>query len=388
MTDRINILHMLPDLQIGGGQTLLLENIRTLDAACFRHTVCHVWPRDEMGERFRAAGAAIVDLGLRSPRSEPAAVLRLIRTAGDRRIDLVHSNNTPEDLRLGVLLSRLRRLPLAITLHGARGTRSRLRPRLYKAALWRLARRNLAGVIAVSDPVRDAWIPHFRALGLPDDRLTTITPALDLGRFRFPPDAGTRDRIRGALSLTPDTALLVNVSRLVPRKGHAFLLDLVERLRRLGRPVALALAGDGPLRPEIEAAVARRELDVRLLGNVEDVPALLAAADVFVFPSETESFGIAPLEAMTAGVPVVAAELPALASFIDNGRSGLIAPQGDLDCFAGHVEALLADPGLRARLTSAAREVVEARYSTEQGARRMAEFYAASVRRPNPRPRG
>jgi glycosyltransferase involved in cell wall biosynthesis len=378
---------MLPDLRIGGGQTLLLENIRTLDPARFRHTVCYVRPREEMAERFRAAGAEIVDFGLRSRRSEPAAVLRLLRTARDRRIDLVHSNNTPEDLRLGVLVSRLGRLPLAITLHGFRGTPSRLRRRLYKAALWRLARRHLSGVIAVSDPVRDAWIPHFHTLGLPDDWLTTVTPALDLARFRFPPDSGTRERVRATLGLAPDTGLLLNVGRLVPRKGHALLLDLVERLRRDGRPVALALAGDGPLRPEIEAEVARRGLDVRLLGNVEDVPALLAAADVFVFPSETESFGIAPLEAMAAGVPVVAAELPALASFIDTDRNGLIVPQGDLDGFAVQVEALLANRGLAACLARAARDVVEARYSTEISARRMAEFYAATVRRAGSRPR-
>ena len=82
------------------------------------------------------------------------------------------------------------------------------------------------------------------------------------------------------------------------------------------------------------------------------------------------------------------ADLQALATFIDHGRNGLIAPQGDLDRFAGHVEALLSDHGLRARLSSAAREVVETRYSTEVSARRMAEFYAASVRRPDPRPLG
>jgi glycosyltransferase involved in cell wall biosynthesis len=378
---------MLPDLQIGGGQTLLLENVRTLDPARFHHTVCYVRRREEMAERFRAAGAEVVDLGLRSRRSEPAAVLRLLRTVGARRIDLVHSNNTPEDLRLGIFVSRLRRLPLAITLHGFRGTPSRLKRRIYKAALWRLARRNLAGVVAVSDPVREAWAPHFRALGLPDNRLTTITPALDLGRFRFPPDARTRDQVRGALGIAPDTALLVNVGRLVPRKGHSLLLDLVERLRRDGRPSALALAGDGPLRPQIEAEVARRGLDVHLLGNVEDVPSLLAAGDVFVFPSETESFGIAPLEAMAAGTPVLVAELPALASFIDNGHSGLIVPQGDLDGFVGQVEMLLADRGLSARLAQAGRDVVEARYSTEISARRMTEFYAESVRRSGPHPR-
>jgi glycosyltransferase involved in cell wall biosynthesis len=372
---------MLPDLRIGGGQTLLLENIRTLDAARFHHTVCYLRPREEMAQRFRAAGADVVELGLGRRRSEPAAILRLLRTAGDRSIDLVHSNNTPEDLRLGVILSRLRRLPLAVTLHGFRGTPGRLRLRLYKAGLWQLARANLAGVIAVSDPVREAWAPHFRALGLPDDRLTTITPALDLGRFRWSADPGARDRVRGALGLAPGTPLIVNVSRLVPGKGHALMLDLVDCLRGAGRPAVLALAGDGPLRDEIAAEVAARRLDVRLLGTVEDVPALLAAADVFVFPSETESFGIAPLEAMAAGVPVVAAELPALASFIRHGESGLITPQGDLDRFVGHVQALLADRALRDRLTRAGREVVEGRYSTEVCAGRMAEFYVASLRR-------
>ena len=387
MTGRIHIVHMLPDLKVGGGQTLLLENIRTLDAMRFRHTVCHVRPIEEMDARFRAAGARTVDLGFRRRRSEPAAILRLLRSGGGG-VDIVHSNNTLEDFRFAVILSRLRRLPLVLTLHGARGTPRGAKAR-YTAMLWRLAQPRLAGVIAVSDPVRESWAPHFRALGLPDERLVTITPALDLGRFHFPPDPETRRIERAALAIPSAARLLVNVSRLVPGKGHAFLLALVEHLRRCGEDVVLALAGEGRLRGEIEHEVALRGLGaaVRLLGNVEDVPALLAAADVLVFPSENELFGIAPLEAMAAGVPVVAAELPALATFIRGGISGLIAPQGDLETFAGHVRALLNDATLRDRITAAARHAVESEYSTEISADRMASFYAASIRQSAPRPR-
>jgi glycosyltransferase involved in cell wall biosynthesis len=381
VTGPIHIVHTLPDLRVGGGQTLLLENIRTLDPACFRHTVCHVRPIEEMDARFRATGARTVDLGLRRRRSEPAAILRLIRSGG-WGVDIVHSNNTPEDFRFAVVLSRLRQLPLVVTLHARRGNARGAKAR-YEATLWRLAQPRLAGVIAVSDPVHESWAPHFRELGLPDGRLATITPALDLGRFRYPADPETRRIQRQALGIPSAARLLVNVSRLVPGKGHAFLLALVERLRRCGEDVVLALAGEGRLRSEIEGEVALRGLGgaIRLLGNVEDVPSLLAAADVFVFPSESESFGIAPLESMAAGVPVVAAELPALASFVRSGVSGLIAPQGDLETFAGHVRALLDDAALRDRITTAARHAVESDYSTEISARRMADFYAASLRR-------
>ena len=299
----------------------------------------------------------------------------------------MHSNNTLEDFRFAVILSRLRRLPLVLTLHGARGTPRGAKAR-YTAMLWRSAQPRLAGVIAVSDPVRESWAPHFRALGLPDERLVTSRLRSISAVFTSPRSGDQTYRASGVGHPVGGAAPGERESAR-PRQGTCI------SARACGTPPTVR--GGRCARARWRRAAARRD---RARGGAARAwrsrsptwerrrrARSPAAADVLVFPSENESFGIAPLEAMAAGVPVVAAELPALATFIRGGISGLIAPQGDLETFAGHVRALLNDATLRDRITAAARHAVELEYSTEISADRMASFYAASIRQSAPRQR-
>ncbi len=141
---------------------------------------------------------------------------------------------------------------------------------------------------------------------------------------------------------------------------------------RRARPARLALLGDGPERPRIEAEVRARGLggDVEFLGEQLDVVATLRRAHVFLLPSETESFGLAALEALACGVPVVASRAGGLPEVIREGEEGFLLPVGDVDAMAAAVGRILDDAALHRRMSAAARAGAVARVRARADGRR------------------
>jgi len=141
------------------------------------------------------------------------------------------------------------------------------------------------------------------------------------------------------------------VARLHEEKGHAVLWRALPDVLREVPGLVVLCAGDGPHRPALEADVRRLGLGpaVRFLGQRSDVPALLSLSSLVVLPSLAESFGLAALEAMSLGRPVVASRAGGLPEVVADGETGLLADVGDAAGLAAAMRALLADPG-RARV--------------------------------------
>jgi len=224
------------------------------------------------------------------------------------------------------------------------------------AAIVRWAAPRLDAIVAVSDSSARA-IERF--LGLPGLRVRTIHNGVEAAPAREPRAPGPVPTI-GA------------IGRISAEKGFE---DLVELLRRL--PAArVVLVGDGPQRGELEARAAAAGVGERLelTGWQPDPGRLLAGFDLLVAPSRAEgSPPLSALEAMMAGVPVVAADVGAVSEAVEDDVTGLLVPAADPAALAAAVERLLADPELRARLCHRARELV----ATEFGAARMAARFEA-----------
>jgi glycosyltransferase involved in cell wall biosynthesis len=171
---------------------------------------------------------------------------------------------------------------------------------------------------------------------------------IDLGvfspRFRDP-------GIRSAAGADEETPLLLLVSRLVKEKDLADLVEVDAELRRRGVRFRLALVGDGPMRPELEAKLP----DAHFAGHQsgEALARWYASADVFVFPSTTETLGNVVLEALASGLPAVVVDRGGPQDLVDPGVTGYVARANDIADIADHVERLLRDPALRAGMADA-----------------------------------
>jgi N-acetyl-alpha-D-glucosaminyl L-malate synthase BshA len=157
------------------------------------------------------------------------------------------------------------------------------------------------------------------------------------------------------------------------------VLDVVRAFAQIRRalPAVLVFVGDGPERPAAEALAEELGLlpDVRFLGKVDAVADLLRCADLFLLPSASESFGLAALEALACGVPVVATDVGGLPDVVQDGVTGALVPVGDTEALAGRSVALLSDPA-RLATTRAACVRSAARYSADLIVPRYEELYA------------
>jgi L-malate glycosyltransferase len=146
---------------------------------------------------------------------------------------------------------------------------------------------------------------------------------------------------------------------------------------RADRPARLRLVGDGPERPRIEAQLHDLGLtaDVEFLGERIDLPTVLRDAALFLLPSETESFGLAALEAMACGLPVVASAVGGLPEVVVDGETGFLRPVGDVDAMAACAVHLLQDESLRHRVATAARRRAETHFRVEPAVDRYLAVY-------------
>lgn len=232
------------------------------------------------------------------------------------------------------------------------------------------------GVSAVSESLRAATYRQFRVSG----RIRTIYNFVDTAEWRRVATGGLRERFA-----RPGEIIIMHASnfRAVKRLDDVLAVYLGVK-RQL--PARLLLVGEGPELARILSLVRAEGLEdeVAFLGNQEDVVELLSIADLFLLPSAEESFGLAALEAMACGVPVVATRAGGLPEVIEDGVSGYLCPVGDVPAMVEAAVAVLSHPGRREAITAAARRRVEEKFSADRIVPVYEDFYREVLADPWP----
>jgi glycosyltransferase involved in cell wall biosynthesis len=217
--------------------------------------------------------------------------------------------------------------------------------------------------------------------GIRGERITVLHNAVrPTSDGPVPVDAATRERRRADLGIAPDERIILCVGRLSKEKGQMDLVAAIDRLRQMrpAEPVRLILAGDGPARPQIVEAIQSMGLSgqVTLAGHIPDIGRYYQAAELVVIPSLSEGSPNVLLEAMAAGIPVVATPVGGIPEIVTHGESALLVPPQDPGAMAEAINLLLSSPSTAISLAQQARAKVEADYTPEGRAGSLIEIYA------------
>lgn len=363
---------------IGGMQNHTAELTRALDRRGTTQVVLTTRPPTAAGEQRFGEHARVVRVGLPVPRCRqlwavPAA--RRVRHLA-AHADLIHAH-LGEDLAvvpLAMLAARQRGAPLVLTIHTSlrytlRGGHPRaLLLRSLGAALEARGQQRADAVFTLTPRLANLLVDD----GLPPERVHVIPSGVNRALFdRAQPDP------------FPDLPgrRVGFVGRLAPQKGVQVLLEAAALLQTPN--VQVLLVGDGPDRARLEREITARRLGqrVHITGFLphDRIPAVLAHLDVFVMPSVYEELGSAIIEAMYAGLPIIATRVGGIPDVIDDGRTGVLVPSGDAVAWARAIDTLLIDRPAAGRLAEAARRAADA-YDWDTLAGRVHDIYRHLVR--------
>ncbi|HZM26591.1 MAG TPA: glycosyltransferase [Gemmatimonadales bacterium] len=340
----------------GGSEQVLLQLLAGLDRGRWRPVLLH-HPEPGLArlvDGARSAGVQVDSVPRVTDRNFPIRLPQLVSAIATQRPAVVHAQlNWPLACKFGLLAATLGRVPAVVAtvhlvieelLNGS----VRLQGRIFGVGVHRY--------LAVSEHVRGRLAA---GMGWPEQKLRVVPNGIDPAPFSQPFDPALRQWLtRGS-----QRPLVFTAARLSPEKAIDVLVSAAARVPE----AVFAIAGDGPERAAIRMQVEALGISerVRLLGARSDIPALLAACDLFVLPSLVEGLPISVLEAMAAARPVVATRIGGTDEVVMDGRTGLLVPPQDPEPLAAAIRSFLADPERGRQAGKAGREQLLARFTSK-----------------------
>lgn len=216
---------------------------------------------------------------------------------------------------------------------------------------------------------------YLEYTGVDSAKIRLVPNGHDVDRYQTM--TAPRETVRASLGVAPDDRLAIYVGRLIPSKRVCDLLDATARLKRDGRPVRVLVVGEGPERERLEQQSAALGLasTVRFAGRRLDIPDLLQAADMFVFPSETEGLSNAVIEAALAGLPIVACDIGGVREIVLDGDGAYLVPVRQPEALARAVTQVLDDPEQATQRARRSHESAVNEYAIERVMQRLYTIY-------------
>jgi glycosyltransferase involved in cell wall biosynthesis len=363
-------MHVINAMNLGGAEMVVLEHVRHAGPDVESH-VCAVndggWALKE-AERL---GARTFVLGKQGGRIH--AVRRLSRAMEAAGIQVANGHN-PSGGFYATLAGRWARVPLVIrTEHSIHhpGRHASAYTAIVEPALTAMTDR----VICVCEAVRKS---QAERLGWASSRFTVVPNGISAVPIEL-----DREAARTRLGWSGDDRVALTVASLTPAKAQVVLIEAFAEVARSIPTARLMIAGDGPLRPDLERQIRELSLGDRiaLLGVRNDVPILLAAADAFVLSSNREGLSMSLLEAMRAGKPAAVTDVGGNGESVAQGVTGLVVPPANAAALAEALVTLLSDPVKAAQWGAAARRRWEQTYTADHMARSTEQLYRSELAR-------
>ena len=366
-THSVVILHCITELSIGGAQNALLRLLANLDRQRYQPVVASLFNADgAVAMQIRGLNIPVIDLEMPN-KWRLDALWRFYRLLRKLRPAVLHTwmfhANIP-----GRIIGRIAGVPNIISSERIMGLESKCRLRLNRLTV-PLADRVICVSSNVADFARDR-------IHLPDAKLVVIPNGIDMASFENLP---TREEVRAAEALPTDQFILASIGRPRPQKGYDILIDAFGRLAPSYPKAQLLFVGDGPDRPFLQEKANQLGLSERVtfLGDRIDIPRLLPALDIVVLPSRHEGMPNVALEAMAAGLPVVATTVGGIPEVVDRARTGLLVPPENPAELASALCTILENPDLARKMGASGRQRIEENFDIQQTVARTEQLYAS-----------
>lgn len=288
-------------------------------------------------------------------------------------VDVIHAHRLFPNALAALELGRRLDTPVVITAHGSEiHTHPRKLPGV--GELVRTAIRDADTVLAVSQDLGQ----QIGELARPRNPVRIVYHGVDGGAFSPVRDVGAE---RTRLGLPEEGVGLCYIGRLVPPKGLGDLFHVLGTLDDAVPPWWIAVVGGGPMMEELKESARKADIRAFFTGPLphDAVPAWLRSSDIFILPSYGEGLPNAVLEAMSAGLAVVATDVGGISEAVTDGETGALFPVGDQEALGVRLKSLIADGELRAALGDAARRRVQTDFSWQQSARSLVDVYRDTI---------
>jgi glycosyltransferase involved in cell wall biosynthesis len=352
---------VITELNIGGAEKSLARLLGHMDRGRFAPTVACLYGGDSpVADEIRALNMPVIDLGM-IPKWRVDALGRLYRLLRQERPIILHTWLFHANIS-GKLLGRLAGIPIVVSGERTMGMESR-----WRYWLNRMTDLCTDRVVCVSQRVADFVVNQ---VGIPQGKVVVIPNGIQIPD---PEHLPLKRKARAELELPPDQVLVGTVARLDPVKRLDVLLHALESLPQ----VYTVIVGEGPERAGLLTLSEQLGLTsrVRFAGQQEDIWPWLTASDIFALSSDWEGMSNALLEAMAAGLPVVATAIGGNPDVVMDEVTGLLVPPRDPTSLAEAITRLLDDPDLRHRMGQAGRERVLQHFSVERMVERTQTLY-------------
>lgn len=375
------VLHVIDSLGYGGTELQLALNLGGMKADRFENYVCYLHGPSHLEPALDKLGVQVFGLGLTGSRQWVRGVLRLRRLVKSLNIDLIHTNLFEADV-IGGVTGRLMKRPVISTIANVcfepeflidNPSLSRVKLAFPKHIRSLIANACNAHLVAVSQTVAQSAIKQLR---VPPQKTSVIHRALSR-QWLEPPDDDYLKSLRTQLGLAGSGPVLLNVGRLIPQKGQCYLIEGMREVVQAFPAARLLVAGEGYLRASLTDLRDRLGLTdhVTFLGRRNDIKALHAVSDIFVFPSLFEGCPNALIEAMVMGKPCVASKISSTEEVMEEGVTGLLTPARDPQSLANAIIQLCSNPERANLMGQKARAAALERFTVSNAVEKLEALY-------------
>lgn len=340
MRDRLisktNILHVIPDLDIGGVEIMILTLLEELDKKKYKTTVAYWLGDKRLADGVEKAGVEAIDLKVKNG-SLLRVIFRLVKLIKEKKIKLIHTYLFDADL-CGFLAAKWAKVPIIISTVPSftffKTKKHRFRYKIMSLFFDKF--------ITVSKALEKYLVKYCR---INSSKVTTVYCGVNLNKFNIRVEKEEINKLREDFSLGENDIVIGTVGRLEFRKGHRYLLESAVRVSKVYPKVKFLLVGIGELRNELKDFAKRLDITSKIIfaGFAQDIPSALSLLDIFVLPSLDEGLGIAILEAMACGLPVIATNVGGIPELVKDGETGLLVAPRSSSALASAIIRLLAD---------------------------------------------